>query len=147
MKCFIIIYNSIWLQKFPFGGKPTYVERKLSEGQITHKIEQNTEYWIDAINQINSKQAYLSIRIWENVSFKSKQKELMRLYELNYDLITINGWKFTINGSTIVSEPKILKIIAREGMTAYEFSHVFKDRFDGIIIHFSKFKYNNYNNR
>ena len=79
MKIHVLILS----QTFPKGhhdeGKPTRFGASVTQCVKIHTIRSNYEEWRKKINEVLSGEAILSLRVWTDKPYRSKQMELLRL--------------------------------------------------------------------
>lgn len=144
--------------KFPDGnlkhGKPTgFVEKIKAEVKI-HTIRQNFQLWKKRLIEIEAGNAVLSVRIWAEKPYRSKQVEVFRFDKS--DEIGVQGLYFDSNNlleafvSHEDSESKYqtyispVRLAFNDGLNFAEFQNWFKgyDLNEPMaIIHFTKFRY------
>ena len=132
------------------SGKNTNFKKHLAEGRKIHTIRSNYEQWKHNIEKINNGTHVLSIRQWEDKPYKSRQEEIKRLSKVGYERITMEydpetkKIKAIINGRQFVD---VKKIAENDGLKWEDFIDWFfgqgmkKTLFQGIIIHFTDFRY------
>lgn len=134
-----------------------------------HTIRENYDLWAKRAEKINAGEAVLSLRQWSGKPYNSKQVEFLRLQKIGVQRVGIEITKarpvplakemlrllkVTIDGKRHGSIPLapnievpqfdleyLKKIAHNDGLNDYDFKHWFKKNMDGVIIHFSNFRY------
>lgn len=95
--------------------------------------------------------AYLSIRSWEGKPYRSKQKEVIRLYQENY--VALQPIKMTYDSNDPLprvwiegKEVSLPEVAQNDGLTVPDFIDWFfgngkSNVFEGYVIHFTEFRY------
>jgi hypothetical protein len=142
--------NSVTVEK-------TLFKDKILDGIKKHTIRSNYDFWKKRIDEINAGRAILSVRQWKGIPYYSKQKEIKQFVkdELSYQRISViintNIDVVTVSKSSkknypgedkyLGSKQKIL-LAKNDGLTFEQFRGWFKKGLsNGIIIHWTKFKY------
>lgn len=135
-------------KKFPAyhkkAGLNTNFPYKIINKEKIHTIRANYPLWKKRFVEINNGNACLSIRIWEDKPYKSKQKEIIRLY--NYDGIGIQKldqpqkFTFAYIEKCLIDWEDVAK---NDGLSFKDFCEWFKNVSNEpmAIIHFTKFRY------
>ena len=131
----------------PRAGEATEFKEKLLSGKKIHTIRSNAEYWKKIISEVNAGKAYLSIREWEGMPYKSGQVEIMQVHKLGFEDVEIRCDGQNIGIDISGKEANVMNIINvahNDGLDIVDFSAWFtgKEPFRGIIIHFTDFRYN-----
>lgn len=75
MKTYVLMLS----ERFPIthkrAGEPTHFISKIKNGEKIHTIRANYDLWKKRIDEINNGLAMLSVRIWDDKPYKSKQIE------------------------------------------------------------------------
>jgi len=142
--------------KFPKKGivvpKPTGFKKKILSGEKKHTVRLNYKFWKKRIDQINKGNAILSVRQWTGLPYRSKQVEIKRFKqgEVGYEGIVVYEDAIDVAINTgkdeyylFLSDKQIKKLAKNDGLTLQQFQDWFKHgASDGIIIHFSRLRYN-----
>jgi hypothetical protein len=151
LKCYVLIVSERFPKGHPKAGKVTNFLNMISQKKKIHTIRNNFTLWMNRIDEVNSGKAYISIRTWEGKPYRSKQKERLTLTKAGYEPISIfkpktkerYDWDIGINNTY-----KTLDDIANnDGLSIMDFLRWFFpdpnkiDDFDGVIIHFTDFRY------
>ena len=148
MKTHILILS----QTFPKGhsevGKPTRFGASVSQCVKIHTIRENYTVWENKIKEVLEGEAWLSIRIWEDKPYRSRQIELLSLDKnsgvgiqklRSFD--DVAAYFIGSNGNVL---PVSLQELANnDGLSLNEWKGWFKDnaKFPLAIIHFTDFRY------
>jgi hypothetical protein len=121
------------------------------DGGKLHTIRTNYDLWARRAEKINRGEAVLSLRQWSGKPYRSRQEEFLRLEKIGVQKV-YTGWMPGLQGI------KFVKYIAfhvydtgitsrqtlaqNDGLSFDDFVNWFPVPFgDGVIIHFSDFKY------
>lgn len=138
-----------------FPSKPGYTSKYAAaivkdmgfEPKIT-TIRENYDLWSRRAEKINRGEAVLSLRQWSGSPYRSKQVEFMRLEKIGVQKVSIQRipiesgakQKFMsiVAGGITVPMPIVAK---NDGLREEDFWNWFKKDMEGVVIHFSDFKY------
>lgn len=145
MKTFVITLSERFPTTHPRKGQKTDFECLFLNGNKIHTIRANFPLWEKRIAQIQSGEAFLSVRQWTGKPYQSKQVEIARLtaedgvgiQELR---LTDLSRPTTINGKR-VELPELAK---NDGLSFNDWFHWFRgyDLSKPLaVIHFTKFRY------
>lgn len=148
MKTIVLTFAKQFMKGHPKAGMPTHFEQKIMdtfsyEGKARkiHTIRGNYPYWKKRIDQVNNDEALLSLRNWKGKPYRSKQHEFLALRKAGYQRISIDTFGFiTVEGNSSFTN----KFMANnDGLSENDFDYWFGDKlpFEGIIIHFTDFRY------
>ena len=87
MKKYSIILSTFFPKNHPMAGAETCfeystiaaIDGKINTAQKIHTIRDNYPLWEKRFEKINNGEACLSIRVWNGVPYRSKQKEIALL--------------------------------------------------------------------
>lgn len=131
------------------AGELTNFEDKIGRGVKIHTIRYNGKnVWDQRYKDIKAGRKYLSVREWTGRPYNSEQREFAR-----YDRIGLQ--KITIVKSFVHPEPQIwiddkhvpAQVVANnDGLSVEDFTNWFFGKgednvFEGVIIHFTDFRY------
>lgn len=152
-KQIVLVLSKRFPSKHISKGKPTMFKEKLYEGTKIHTIRSNYELWKHNIGKINNNEdCIMSVRQWSDKPYRSKQQEIKSLSKVGYERITMQynpisgSVKAVVNGKQFSD---VKKIAENDGLKWEEFVDWFfgqgmnKTLFQGIIIHFTDFRYSN----
>lgn len=156
MKSYILIVSRNFPIKHPRKGQHTLFVESIESCTKIHTIRANFEYWNKAISEVQKGYAYISLRYWEGLPYKSKQVEFMKLcYTDNISIEKLTFEKKEIqqyfepkreNQFTYIS-PIDLNILSKnDGLSLGDFESWFAKydlSKDMAIIHFTDFRYFN----
>lgn len=144
MKIVPIIVSPFFPQSHARAGDPTEFLHQIDSGTKKHTIRKNPDYWIPKIEQIQKREAYLSIRSWSAKPYKSKQIEHKRIYaqdSIGYQILnhTISGYYIPGRSKKVLIE----ELSLNDGLSREDFQEWFKGPKINpfIIIHFNQFRY------
>jgi hypothetical protein len=131
------------------AAQPTGFENKLKLGEKIHTIRYNTNnVWTDRYNGIKSGKKYLSVREWTGRPYNSVQRVLFR-----FDNIGLQHIEMVYNTDDAYphiwvdgKEASIEEVAKNDGLAVSDFVEWFfgknkENTFEGVIIHFTKFRY------
>jgi len=152
MKTVVITVSKTFLKDHPRAGESTGFREKVLSKEKKHTVRKHTPYWVKNIKKIIDKEAVLSIREWTEKPYASKQSEIEKLSEIGFESIVIDSdGNFYIGARRKALSNEELTILAKnDGLSLKDFLDWFevdkliknKTRFTGIIIHFTKMRYN-----
>lgn len=145
----VLLLSKTFPMKHISKGMPTSFSDKINGGTKIHTIRSNYDMWKHNIDKVNEAGFILSLRQWKNRPYRSRQEEFKRLSGASYERIAMmydheNGTlKAVINGKQYLD---VRKIAENDGLSWNDFICWFfgngRSYFEGIIIHFTDFKYN-----
>jgi len=131
------------------AGEPTGFEQKLKAKEKIHTIRYNAKnVWTGRYNDIYFGRKYLSVREWTGRPYNSEQREFAR-----YDRIGLQNITMTYSSSDPVPQAWVdgkeipVEILAKnDGLSLEEFIEWFfggtkSNVFEGVIIHFTDYRY------
>jgi len=152
MKTVVITLSKAFLKSHPRAGELTGFKDKFLSKEKKHTIRFHSSHWIKNINKILHEEAVLSVREWSGKPYGSKQSEIDSLPEVGLELLNIdNDGKFYIGARRKSLSNEELTVLAKnDGLSLKDFLDWFevdklikeKRTFIGIIIHFTKMRYN-----
>lgn len=153
MKTHVLTFAKHFMKGHPKEGEPTNFKQKIIDtfrhdrpAQKIHTIRGNYPYWKERIDEVNEGEARLSLRNWKGKPYRSKQNEFLSLEKAGYQKVHIDsiGNVFAHPHSKMGKSKNRLKEVAKnDGLTESDFLDWFDDKlpFNGIIIHFTDFRY------
>jgi len=156
LQCIEIKVAQNYLSYHPKKGTPTNFEQAILDGTKIHTIRPDFEAWAKKAEKINNGLAYLSLRKWSGLPYRSKVIEIKRLFKVgvqrarieNKCLILFGTGKASSSGYYLDSDfqndlPQIEDLAKNDGFSdAQDFWDWFKNKpFEGAIIHFTDFRY------
>lgn len=154
--CYTISVARNFLAKHPRKGQPTNFIESIENYTKIHTIRANFEYWQKAIAEVQKENAYISLRYWSGLPYKSEQVEFKKLF--NTDNIGIEKLTFekeleeeytALTGQNQFSYQSNIdiKLLAQnDGLSLMDFYSWFA-KYDlsepMAIIHFTNFRYEN----
>ena len=147
-----ITLSRVFPATLPRAGELTEFETKLKTGKKIHTIRRNYDLWAVNAEKMQRGDFYLSVRQWSGKPYRSKQREIhtidtligVQRIRMHYDSKTDD-----INvqvGYTLVDSECIAK---NDGLSLEDFKEWFFGNvrhreysdFNGVIIHFTDFRY------
>ena len=151
LKTYVITMMVKFPTQAPYVAVTTGFKKKILSGEKRHTIRNNYKFWKKRIDEINKGNAILSVRQWTGKPYNSKQREIKQFKkgEIGYERIIMfnNAQEIAINtgtkrGYVYLSDKRILTLAKNDGVPIDIFRKFFKNGvLDGIIIHFSKLRY------
>lgn len=130
-------------------GEKTGFEQKLKNGIKKHTIRYNAkDVWDKRYNDISKSKKYLSVREWTGRPYNSEQREFAR-----YDKIGLQKITMTYSSTDEVPQCWVdgkhvsaYDLAKNDGLSVEDFTEWFfgcnkGNVFDGVIIHFTDFRY------
>lgn len=128
-------------KKFPKGhykaGIHTFFKFKFEKGSKIHTIRRNYSLWKKRAEQVNSGEAYISVREWSGKPYRSPQNEIAKIYN-----VVVEQVKFEDGNPVLIEnnqQKNMLKIATNDGLDLDEFRSWFKGA-NGTyaLIHFGE---------
>lgn len=158
LKTYVITMMVKFPTQAPFVAERTGFKKKILSGEKKHTIRQNYHFWKKRIDEINAGKAILSVRQWTGKPYNSEQKEIKQFKqgEVGCQRVTIeqNNNKLSVgvlnpgpkrvtgDKYKFLKGKKIKQLAENDGITIEQMQKFFKKGvLDGIIIHFSDFRY------
>ena len=131
------------------AGEKTGFEQKLKNGIKKHTIRYNAkDVWDKRYNDISKSKKYLSVREWTGRPYNSEQREFAR-----YDKIGLQKITMTYSSTDEVPQCWVdgkhvsaYDLAKNDGLSVEDFTEWFfgcnkGNVFDGVIIHFTDYRY------
>ena len=131
----------------PYGGWDAWeVKALLNAAPKLHTIRLNYDLWKKRFDEVNAGTAYLSLRYWTDLPYKSPQEEFLQLH--NTDGIGIQKLSFPLGVfiDDYDADVSIKDIAKNDGLSWEDFKSWFGEIKYGsefVIIHFTDFRYLN----
>jgi hypothetical protein len=143
LKCYVLMVSEQFSKKHKRAGEPTEFVEKVERKEKIHTIRANYELWAKRFEKIKNGEAYLSIRIWTALPYRSKQKEVFRLDKsdgIGIECLDVLPFGNHVEKSAWIDESELAK---NDGLTYDDFKEWFKsyDSETMVIIHFTNFRY------
>ncbi len=131
------------------AGEKTGFEQKLKNGIKKHTIRYNAkDVWDKRYNDISKSKKYLSVREWTGRPYNSEQREFARYDKKGLQKITMT-YSSTDEVPQCWVEGKQVSaydLAKNDGLSVEDFTEWFfgcnkGNVFDGVIIHFTDFRY------
>lgn len=143
MKTYVLTISQVFPSKHPRKGEITGFVNKIARMEKVHTIRDNYELWKYRADEINADRAVLSIRVWSDKPYRSKQREVFV-----FERIGVQKIERTVLGTFIDdmdSDVTIHELAKNDGLKIEDFRAWFKGAWKPdtpkVIIHFSQFKY------
>ena len=138
-------------KKFPVthsqSGNPTHFEDLLQRGIKIHTVRgNNKQLWNRREVDIKSGRKYLSVREWSGRPYNSEQVEIARFERIGLQRIVITNTSTDNEPQCWVDGKKvpIYDIAHNDGLSVDDFVEWFlrdTNVFEGVVIHFTNFRY------
>lgn len=144
MKCYVLMISSIFPKTHIRKGYPTCFKPKINRKEKRHTIRNNYDLWRKRMDEVLKGNAYISLREWEGLPYKSKQTEIKKITKADdpevQKLLPYSSGFFVDDYSHEV-DPTVLAV--NDGLSRIDFMHWFGENFQEpkAIIHFSDFRY------
>lgn len=131
------------------AGEKTGFEQKLKNGIKKHTIRYNAkDVWDKRYNDISKSKKYLSVREWTGRPYNSEQREFARYDKIGLQKITMT-YSITDEVPQCWVDGKHVSaydLAKNDGLSVEDFTEWFfgcnkGNVFDGVIIHFTDFRY------
>ena len=143
-KVYVLTLSRVFPITHPMYGINIGFEDAIGMGIKIHTIRGNYPLWESRIEQINSGFAVLSVRVWKDKPYRSKQIELMQFEKLGIQKALFRE-KYIYVNSVECNElhHKYETVAANDGLTKDDFMDWFKPipTEPMAIIHFTDFRY------
>lgn len=132
------------------SGELTGFAEALRSGQKIHTIREDAKHlWSKKYEEIVSGRKYLSVREWTGKPYNSEQRELARYDEIGLQRVSMFrsvGDEPMLRVYVDDKEIPVEDVARNDGMDVEDFMEWFFHKggpasFEGVIIHFTKFRY------
>lgn len=148
MKTYVITLSRYFLAAHSKAGMPTDFKEKFLKGKKIHTIRANYPLWENRIKEVQEGKVVLSVRQWTGKPYRSKQIEIARLTAKDgvgiqkleiFDLMR----PAKVDGRLV----DLMDLAHNDGLSFSDWYHWFRGY--GLskpmaIIHFTKFRYKDY---
>lgn len=137
------------------AGVKTFFVRSINNGTKIHTIRTGYERWRHNLDKVINGTHIVSLRQWTGVPYRSPQDEITLLTDVGYERISMSydpdtgKVKAVINGRPY---DNVEQIARNDGLKWDDFVDYFFGKgahnarlFQGVIIHFTKFRYSDTN--
>jgi len=149
--CYVITLSKV----FPFyhnrKGEDTGFRENFLSGKKLHTMRMNYPLWVKRFKKIDQDEAYISLREWTGLPYRSKQSIIKDLYKsdgIGLEMYTDSDVGALITRSTKLNNFKVIPdaaIAEHDGLTLADYRDWFwfAKPWDAIaVIHFTSFRYN-----
>ena len=144
MKCYVVIISEKFPKTHKRSGDDTGFPMSIKHHNKIHTIRMNYELWKGRFEKIDKGEAYISIRIWEGLPYRSKQREIFKYDKtqgIGLQKLEVNdlGW-LRVGNKTLDT----VELAEHDGLNHEDFKEWFKNAAPSpkAIIHFTEFRYN-----
>jgi hypothetical protein len=131
------------------SGEVTGFEDKLKEGKKIHTIRYNAKgVWDNRYNDISLGKKYLSVREWTGRPYNSEQRELFRFDKIGLQHVTMTYGSDDAYPQVWIDDRQvpIQEVAKNDGLSVHDFVEWFfgknkENVFEGVVIHFTDFRY------
>lgn len=145
-KCYVLIVSTQFPKTHSRSGEPTEFIEKILAQVKKHTIRMNYELWRKRAEEINNGKAYLSIRCWSGLPYRSPQVEVVEFSSIGIQKLEGNilGWFIDDYDSDISSK----QLAENDGLNYEDFKSWFPKipQEPMAILHFTDFRYTNSKN-
>lgn len=134
------------------AGVKTFFVRSINNGTKIHTIRTGYERWRHNLDKVIGGTHIVSLRTWTGVPYRSPQDEIATLTDVGYERISMRYDPNTKNVRAVINGnpyDDVKKLAENDGLKWDDFVDYFFGKgahnatlFQGIIIHFTKFRYN-----
>lgn len=148
MKKAVMILSERFPAKHKRAGVPTMFFEQIHLESKIHTIRNNSDWWKQKCESVNSGKMYLSLRKWTGEPYNSVQEEKYKYYSVGWQPVimiyaTNNEYpRVWVDGR----EVSIHDIARNDGLSTSDFVDWFfgnskSNVYSGAIIHFTDFRY------
>lgn len=147
LKCHVLLISRYFAQDNPRAGEATEFLEKIKSGEKLHTIRLNYEFWADRFKEIDEGKAFLSVRYWSSIPYRSKQETFKDYY--NTDGIGLQKLSFLLGTfiDDVDSDVLLVELAKNDGLDFETFKMWFGEKLtsdeDLALIHFTPFRYPN----
>ena len=131
------------------AGEATDFEKKLKDKSKIHTIRYNAKnVWNGRYKDIVSGKKYLSIREWTGRPYNSEQKEIAQLPKIGLQHVTMTYSSEDAYPEIWIDNKKVSihEVAKNDGLSVEDFVEWFfgnntENVFEGVVIHFTDFRY------
>ena len=156
-KCYVLIVSRYFPATHPRAGEKTNFHIGIHDCLLNnyegkkHTIRSNYELWKKRVDEVQKGKAYLSLRYWTGLPYRSKQVEFAIINTVGIEKISFcqEGIDFTVSQINDGAYPfSLLDVAKNDGLSGRDFADWFGlnkigKTFNGAIIHFTNFRYTN----
>lgn len=138
------------------AGVKTFFVRSINNGTKIHTIRTGYEKWKHNLDKVANGTHIVSLRVWTGLPYRSPQEEISQLDDVGYERISMRYDPDTKNVRAVINGKPyddVKKLAENDGLKWDDFVDFFFGKgahnatlFQGIIIHFTKFRYNSNDN-
>ena len=144
LKCYVLTVSKTFPVKHPRKRQLTCFASMILKNLKKHTIRVNYELWKKRIDEVNKGKAYISLRQWSGLPYKSKQVEFKQLHkgEVGIEKLQLTPLGWFINDKVTKFEMK--DFASNDGLAFLDFVEWFKGANffkEMAIIHFSTMRY------
>lgn len=153
MKCYILMVSKYFPVSHPRKGDDTDFMESIQHYDKIHTIRSNYKLWKKRFEEIEKGNAYLSVRQWYGLPYRSKQQEIFRFdhrRKIGIEKLYLTEQGFMAIGNHIINIEKLAENDGLSKMDFIDWFRGFKIGDEKAIIHFTDFRYllpNGYLNR
>lgn len=149
MKKYVLIASDNYPKHHRLAGKVTNFINRMISGTKLHTCRMNYDFWKHRVDEISKKYAYLSVRSWSGIPYRSKQDEYIRNVKVGIEKLEIINQVIYVEGKQL-SKKKAIQLAANDGFEDSEqglkdylqwLKADIKDIKNGCILHFTDLRY------
>jgi hypothetical protein len=146
MKKVVLTLSKNFPATHPRAGQPTNFEESIREGKKIHTIRHNREWWVMKSLKINAGEMVISRRQWTGKPYNSLQREIDVVDHVGLQLVKIHLFHGKLYASVDAKGVDPHQLAANDGLSYEDFRDWFftkpgVDTYEGVIIHFTDFRY------
>lgn len=149
MKKYVLIASDRYPKHHRLAGQVTNFINRMIAGTKLHTCRMNYDFWKRRVDEISEKRAYLSVRSWSGIPYRSKQDEYIRNVKVGIEKLEIIDQIIYVEGKKL-SKNKSIQLATNDGFENSEqglkdylqwLKADIKNIENGCILHFSDLRY------
>lgn len=149
MKKYVLIASDKYPKHHRLAGEETNFVNKMISGSKKHTCRMNYDFWKQRVDEVTAKRAFISVRSWRGIPYKSKQDEYIRNTSVGIEHLEIRNQRIFVNGYELTAAERI-KLVANDGFENSEqgladylqwLKADKKDIHNACILHFTDLRY------
>ena len=130
------------------AGLPTNFEKNLKAGRKIHTIRWGYDLWVKRHRDINAGTKYLSVREWMGRPYHSEHREYAQIEKIGLQRIKLVKTDADAIPQVFIDGKRVSahEVALNDGLSVEDFTDWFfgvmkTDVFDGVVVHFTDFRY------
>lgn len=141
MKKYVIMVSQRFPSDHSRAGEETGFPLAIKHYEKIHTIRGNYDFWQKRFAEINAGHAYLSVRIWRGLPYRSEQSEIFRYdyrNRIGLQRIEKSGSSFRVDGFPTCRD----WLAKNDGLSTVDFLDWHRKSSGAMaLIHFTEFRY------